>query len=187
MPKANEFHFNTYWLLEASPEEVYRILEKPSQLTRWWPSVYLDVEVVERGEMNGIAKEVNVYTKGFLPYTIRWSFKSVEKEFPQRLVLEAYGDLEGRGVWSIKQESGSKYCEVHYDWRIKADKALFRNFSFILKPIFEYNHEWAMYRGEKSIKLELLRQRANTEEEKASIPKPPGPTFPHNFMKNKVF
>ena len=187
MPNSNDYHFNTYWLLEATEEEVFNILNKPSQLSRWWPAVYLDVEVIEEGPVDGMKQLVNVFTKGFLPYTIKWSFRSTRKVFPQRLELEAFGDLEGKGVWTIKQKSGSKYCEVHYDWRIKAEKPLFRKFSFILKPIFEFNHEWAMHRGEKSIKLELLRQRAEDESEKARIKRPPGPTFPHNFLKNKVF
>lgn len=183
----NEYHFNTYWLLKATEEEVFHILNKPSQLSRWWPAVYLDVQILEEGQTGGIGKVAELYTKGFFPYTIRWSFRSLEKEFPNRLVLEAFGDLEGKGIWTIKQKKDSAYCEVQYDWRIKAEKPLLKKFSFILKPLFEFNHEWAMYKGEKSIKLELLRQRAKTEEERKRISKPPGPSFPHNFMNNKVF
>jgi len=183
----NEYHFNTYWLLKASEDEVYDILNKPSQLSRWWPSVYLDVRVIEEGQPNGVGKVVEIYTKGFFPYTIRWSFTSTERERPHKLALEAFGDLAGKGVWTIKQKKGSEYCEVHYDWRILAEKPLFKKLSFIFKPLFEYNHEWAMYRGEKSIKLELLRRRAQTDEEKSKIKKPPGPSFPHNFMNTKVF
>lgn len=183
----NEYHFSTYWLLEADEEEVYDILDKPSQLPRWWPAVYLDLRILEEGDHNGLGKVVEVYTKGFLPYTIRWSFRSKEKRRPQTLALEAFGDLEGEGVWTIKKEKGSKYCQVVYDWSIKAEKPLFKYFSFILKPIFAYNHEWAMHRGEKSIKLELLRRRAQTEAEKKAIKKPPGPSFPHNLLNNKIF
>jgi len=183
----NEYQFNTYWLLKASAEEVYQILDKPGQLTRWWPSVYLDLKIVEEGRPDGIGKVVEVYTKGLLPYTIRWSFRSSEKKFPHRLALEAFGDLEGKGVWNIKQKKGSAICEVHYDWRIKAEKPLLKKLSFLLKPLFKYNHDWAMYKGEQSIKLELLRQRTKSDEERSKIKKPPGPSFPHNFFKNKVF
>jgi len=38
--------------------------------------------------------------------------------------------------------------------------------------------------GEESLKLELMRRRANTPEEQARIPSPPGPTF-KMFIQNK--
>jgi len=34
-----------------------------------------------------------------------------------------------------------------------------------------------MRMGEESLKLELMRRRAATSEERAQIPPPPGPTF----------
>jgi len=48
------------------------------------------------------------------------------------------------------------------------------------------NHDWAMRKGEKSLRLELLRRRAQTSEERDKIPKAPGPKFPHNLTKNRI-
>jgi hypothetical protein len=89
--------------------------------------------------------------------------------------LEAWGDLVGRGTWTLNQEG--EWAHVTYDWNINAERPLFRIFSFILKPVFTANHVWAMRMGEESLKLELLRRRATTPEERARIPVPPGPTF----------
>jgi hypothetical protein len=38
---------------------------------------------------------------------------------------------------------------------------------YYLKPIFGANHQWAMRTGEESLKLELMRRRATTPEERA--------------------
>jgi hypothetical protein len=80
----------------------------------------------------------------------------------------------GRGVWTISP--AAEGAEVVYDWRIRAEKPLLRSLSFLLKPLFSANHEWAMARGEESLRLELARRRAASEEERARIPAPPGPT-----------
>jgi hypothetical protein len=42
---------------------------------------------------------------------------------------------------------------VTYDWKMLAEKALLRDFSFIMKPIFGANHRWAMAKREESLKL----------------------------------
>jgi hypothetical protein len=72
-------------------------------------------------------------------------------------------------------EQTGRFVEVTYDWRVSAKKPLLRNFSFVLKPLFEANHRWAMASGEESLKLELLRRRATSDASRAAVPPPPGP------------
>jgi hypothetical protein len=62
-----------------------------------------------------------------------------------------------------------------YDWRIRAEKPLLKRLSFLLRPLFEANHRWAMARGEESLKLELARRRASSDDARARIAAPPGP------------
>jgi hypothetical protein len=89
--------------------------------------------------------------------------------------LEAWGDLAGRGTWTFRHEGAS--VDITYDWDVLAEKPLLRYGSWFIKPIFAANHRWAMARGEESLRLELLRRRARTAEERARIPAPPGATF----------
>jgi hypothetical protein len=168
MPQTNEYVFVTRWRVEASIEEVSEILDDPEALPRWWPSVYLEVHQRPDGV-------VDLFTKGWLPYTLRWQFRVTENRKPRGFSLEARGDLVGRGVWTLRQDG--RYAEVIYDWRVHADKPLLRYGSFIFKPIFAANHRWAMARGEESLKLELLRRHARTPAELALVPPPPPPTF----------
>jgi hypothetical protein len=102
-----------------------------------------------------------------------------DANYPNGFSLESWGDFIGRGVWALAQD-GSQ-VRVSYDWRIEATKPLLRWFSPVLRPVFAANHRWAMSIGERSLKLELARRRAKTEQERAAVPPPPGPTWPHRI------
>ncbi|MFP5263108.1 MAG: SRPBCC family protein [Blastocatellia bacterium] len=171
----NDYHFVTRWRVEGTVNEVADILKDAAALPRWWPSVYLDVQVLEQGDESGVGEVVSLYTKGWLPYTLTWQFRVTESDYPHGFSLEALGDLTGRGAWALERDGA--HVNVTYDWKVTADKPLLRALSFLLKPIFSANHRWAMSRGEESLKLELARCRARTPEEMARIPLPPGPTF----------
>lgn len=171
---ANEYHFITHWRVPGTVEEVYDIITDVNGLARWWPAVYLDVKELAAGDEEGVGRTIDLYTKGWLPYTLRWRFRVTEVERMKRTALEAEGDFVGRGIWTFAQEG--PLVHVSYDWKIRAEKPLLRRFSFLLKPIFAANHLWAMRKGEESLKLELARRRARTEGELVQIPPPPGPT-----------
>jgi hypothetical protein len=150
MATNNEYVFVTHWRVEGTIEEVSEILDDPLSLPRWWPAVYLEVRKLPDGV-------IDLYTKGWLPYTLRWRFRVTESRKPHGFTLEAFGDLVGRGEWTLTQDGA--YADVVYDWRVRADKPILRYGSFILKPIFAANHRWAMARGEESLTRELLRRR----------------------------
>jgi hypothetical protein len=52
----NAYHFVTRWRVEGTPEEVKEIIDDAPGLVRWWPSVYLDVRPVDRGDEHGAGK-----------------------------------------------------------------------------------------------------------------------------------
>ena len=168
----NDYHFMTHWQVKSTVEEVANILTNPTDLVRWWPSVYLHVQEVEPGDENGIGRVFDLYTRGWLPYTLRWQSRVTKYNYPHDFALEASGDLAGRGIWSLEQEG--EWVKITYDWKVRADKPLLSRLSFLLKPFFAANHNWAMAKGEESLKLELARRRAQTEEERQRIPRPPG-------------
>lgn len=168
----NEYHFITLWRVEGTINEVADILKAADELPRWWPSVYLDVKVLEPGDKDGTGKVVSLHTRGWLPYTLRWQFRVTESRYPHGFSLEAWGDFNGRGIWTLEQDG--EWVHIEYDWNIRADKPLLSALSFLLKPIFSANHRWAMARGEESLRLEIARQHPDTREGLSSIPLPPG-------------
>lgn len=153
----NVYHFVSHWQVTGSIEEVSAILGDAEDLPRWWPSVYLSVEVLEPGDARGIGKVVKLHTRGRLPYTLTWSFQVTENREPHGFALEAWGDFVGRGVWTLRQDGPT--ADIVYDWKIRADKPLLKWFSPVMKPIFSWNHRWAMARGEESLVGELRRCR----------------------------
>jgi hypothetical protein len=175
----NEYVFIDCWRVEGDVQEIADILDHTGGLVRWWRSVYLDCQELEpRGE-RGIGKLVQFKAKGFLPYTLKINFRTVESNYPYGFKMEATGDLEGVGIWTFQQDG--KFVDITYDWRVKANKGIVSALSFLLKPIFAANHRWTMARGEESLKLELLRRHATSPQTLLQIPAPRGPVFPHNL------
>lgn len=170
---SNDYHFITHWRMKSTCEEITEILGNGPDLVRWWPSVYLRVDILKPGAADGLGREVDLYTKGWLPYTLRWQFRVTEIRSPHGLTLEATGDFVGRGIWNFQQDGD--YVNITYDWKVQAGKALLRNLSWLLKPIFSANHHWAMQMGEISLQRELDRRHARTPAERAAVPPPPTP------------
>lgn len=167
----NEYHFITEWNVPATLEEINEIIGNAKDLPRWWPSVYLEVQQLTPGDERGIGKRVSLYTKGWLPYTLRWQFYVSEIDALYGFTIVAEGDFVGRGVWTFKPEGEN--VKIIYDWKISAEKPLLKRLSFLLKPIFEMNHRWAMEKGEQSLRLELQRRHSKVGEK---LPSPPPPT-----------
>jgi len=177
---SNDYHFITHWRVKSTVEEVSEIIGNAPDLARWWPSVYLEVEELEPGGERGVGNVVSLYTKGWLPYTLRWQFRVTESRYPHGFSLQAWGDFDGRGIWTF--ESDGEWVNITYDWQIRADKPMLRYLSPVLKPLFSANHRWAMAKGEESLKLELARRRTATPQERALIPAPPPPTTGATFL-----
>jgi hypothetical protein len=179
---SNDFQFVTHWRIQGTVQEIREILADAPALARWWPSVYLQVRETKPGNGIGsaadIGKEVSLYTKGWLPYTLRWQFRVTEVS-QAGFALEAWGDLTGMGRWHFAQEG--EWVAIRYDWLVRADKPLLRLLAPLFKPLLAANHHWAMQMGEQSLRLELARRRAGKAA--GQVP-PPGPTFAAFVRKN---
>ena len=172
---SSQYRFVTRWRVEGTPEEVYRLIDDPAEFVKWWPAVWLRVQMLDPGDGDGVGKAVRYLSKGWLPYLLQWTARTVEKDPPNRIVLHASGDFEGEGRWSFRADGPN--VDVEYVWTIEANKPLLRYLSFLLRPIFAANHRWAMTRGEESLRLELSRRRAKSVDELARVAAPPQPTF----------
>ena len=170
----NAYHFIDRWRVKGDLTEVADILEDALALPRWWGSVYFEVKEIEPGVEHGIGKLISLHAGGWLPYTLRINFRTVESNYPHGFAMDATGDLEGHGIWTFEQDG--EFVNISYDWTIKANKPIIEKLSFLLKPIFRSNHNWTMRRGEESLKLELLRRRATSDAERAHVPPSPQPS-----------
>ena len=168
-----DYHFVTRWVVSGTREEVAAVLRDPVDLERWWPSVYLHVELLEPGGPDGVGRVVSLYSKGWMPYTIRWRFTTTSSRGVAGFSLRAEGDFVGTGTWVFKQDRD--HVIALFDWRIAAEKPLLRRLTWLMRPAFGANHRWAMRQGQVSLQRELERRRIGPD---AAFPlPPPGPTF----------
>jgi hypothetical protein len=178
---ANDYQFITHWRVQSTLLEVNEVLGNGLDLPRWWPAVYIDVKILEAGDANGLGRVVSLFTKGWLPYTLRWQFKVIEVNGLNGFTLQAMGDFVGRGIWTFEQDG--EFLNITYDWKVFAEKGILKTFGFIMKPVFSQNHLWAMRKGEESLQLELQRRHAPTPEARAQVPPPPPTTFAWSIRK----
>ena len=172
---AADYYFVTIWRFNADVRSVADILKDAEAFARWWPAVYLEVRELEPGDGNQVGAVYDLYTKGWLPYTLRWTCRVTDADYPNGFALEAWGDFVGRGIWTLRQ--AGEDVLVRYDWRVRAGKPLLQRWSYLLRPVFRWNHEWAMRTGERSLRLELARRVASTPAERRALPPPPAPSF----------
>jgi hypothetical protein len=172
---AAQYAFRSVWRVTGTTDEVRDVLADGPSVHRWWPAVYLSVDSLKEGEESGLGAEVTMFTKGWLPYTLRWTLRITEPITDTGYALIATGDLIGTGRWTFLQDGPE--VVITYDWRVSASKPLLRWLTWLLRPVFAANHRWAMARGEESLRLELRRRRATSEAEHRRIPPPPPATF----------
>ncbi len=146
---AREYVFVDEWDVDAPVEAVYDAVADARTYPEWWRPVYRSVE--------GDENETLHYFKGKLPYTLRMRARMVERDRPHRFVAEVEGDLRGRGVWTFTEREGRTH--VRWDWTVFADKPLLRVLTPVLKPLFRWNHNWAVARAREGLEP-YARRRA---------------------------
>jgi hypothetical protein len=151
----NDYDFLTVWRVPGTVDEVTAILSDAASLPRWWPAVYLSATPLPSDD--GSVQSFLLHTKGWLPYTLRWTLTPSGPVTRQGFALTATGDLNGTGRWTFVQEGAETV--ITYHWHVTVAKPLLRRLSWLLKPVFAANHRWAMARGEESLARELIRRR----------------------------
>jgi len=145
------YSFTDEWRVAASPEDVYALLSCPREYPDWWGEAFLHGE----GDPGPAApgKRARLLTRGRLPYRLRWELVCVEAVAPSRLVSQIHGDFEGVGTWTIAPTAGGTRAVL--EWDVDVRKPLVRHLTAVLRPVFAWNHRWAMRRGQERI-VELL-------------------------------
>ena len=134
---ATEYVFVDEWDVAAPPATVYDVVVDARTYPAWWKPVYLAVEGDER--------ETHHHFKGRLPYTLKMRARLVEEDRPHRFEVEVTGDLRGHGRWTFVPIEGGTH--VRWDWEVYADRPLLRYLTPILRPLFRWNHSWAVKRA----------------------------------------
>jgi len=98
-----------------------------------------------------------------------------------QIAVETSGDLAGIGAWFF--DPAGKRVVVRFHFWGHVERPLARALPTMSRPLFAASHRWAMERGFTSLLLEVWRRRTTNQEARAWLPRPPGPTFPHNLRR----
>lgn len=154
---SNDYRFVTQWRVRGDISTVYTVLADARDYVRWWPDVYLAIEQDTEPGPDGLGASGVLFTKGWLPYRLRWRYTTIANDPPHGFTIEASGDFVGTGTWTLTPDGD--WTDVRFVWDVRADKPLLRGLSWLLKPVFTANHQWAMRRGKLRLEEELRRLR----------------------------
>lgn len=151
MPEA--YHFKTVWHFAVPLPVVWDIITRPLEWPAWWKGVEA-VEEIEPGDQGGIEGITRYTWKSLLPYRLSFDMQLKERKELESLKGIAYGELAGSGEWHFDQEDKGG-TSVTCIWQVTTEKAWMNIFSFILRPVFSYNHNLVMKWGEKCLRRKL--------------------------------
>ncbi len=146
------------WDVAAPPESVFDALADSRSYPDWWRPVYLGVESAGSPE---IGAESRQHFKGRLPYHLHIRSVITELDPPHRVRAEVDGDLRGRGTWTLTRTPQGTH--VRFDWQVYADHKLLRLLTPVLRPLFRWNHNWAIARAIEGLEPYARRAVATVE------------------------
>jgi mannose-6-phosphate isomerase-like protein (cupin superfamily) len=150
-----EYVFLDEWDVDAPIEAVFDALADARSYPAWWRPVYLEVETDGPPEVGQTARHL---FKGRLPYHLRATSTLAGLDRPNELVTDVHGDLSGRGRWTLTWHGGRTH--VRFDWRVSADRPLLRVLTPLLRPLFRWNHAWAVARAVEGLEPYARRTSA---------------------------
>ena len=139
---AREYVFVDEWDVDAPMEAVFDALADARTYPEWWKPVYFSVE----GESEpGLGQVTRHFFKGKLPYTLEMEGRTTSYDRPTSIEFDVDGDLRGHGKWTLTSRAGKTH--VRWDWVVFADKPIVRALTPVLRPLFRWNHNWAVKRA----------------------------------------
>ena len=146
VPEAGEYVFVDEWHVDAPPEPVFEALADGSTYPDWWTPVYVETKT---DGPPGLGRTSEQHFKGRLPYHLRTRSTITRYEPPTVVGADVEGDLRGRGLWTLTPRDGG--TDVRFDWRVSAEKPVVRALTPVLRPLFRWNHAWAIARAREGL------------------------------------
>ena len=156
---ATEYAFLSTWLLESRREPVWEAVHDQARWPEWWRGVEV-AEEVSPGTDGDLGTVARMVWRSLLPYRVEFEVTTTRVEPLQLLEGHAVGELEGVGRWRFYEQGG--VTAVLYEWNVATTKPWMNRLAPLLRPVFEWNHDWVMARGGEGIaKLLGCRLLAN--------------------------
>jgi uncharacterized protein YndB with AHSA1/START domain len=138
------YRFVTTWRLAAPRERVWDALRDGVHYPQWWPG-FERVEVLDAGSSEGIGQHLRITTRSTLPYHLTFETISREARLPDRLVVDAVGELQGWGRWELTTDG--EVTTATYVWHVETTKVWMAWLGPLARPLFIWNHHVLMALG----------------------------------------
>jgi hypothetical protein len=149
-----DYAFLTTWLLESPRQPVWEAIHDQQRWPEWWRGVESVVELEPGGEVvDGVGTVSRMVWKSLLPYRICFEVTTTRVEHPALMEGRAVGELEGTGRWRLYEQDG--ITAVLYEWNVATTRPWMNRLAPLLRPVFEWNHDWVMARGGEGIARRL--------------------------------
>jgi hypothetical protein len=150
-----DYSFLTAWLLPGAPiERVWDELFDVGAWPQWWKGV-TDAHELEPGGPDGLGKVFTISWRSLLPYDLTFVTTVTRVEHPYVMEGHAVGELTGTGRWRLfHQDDGTA---VTYEWNVRTTKAWMNALAPIVRPVFEWNHDYVMRQGGEGLRNRVRR------------------------------
>lgn len=144
-----QYEFVTHWSFSAPLSSVWDAIYHSESWPEWWKGT-LGVAELLPGDSDGIGNVRRFSWRGCLPYTLTVEMEVLRLEKFRTIEARARGELEGVGLWTFSHHGD--LTSVRYDWRVSTRKPWMNILGPIAKPVFRWNHNVVMRRGERGLK-----------------------------------
>jgi len=149
----NEYRFVDRWRVRAPVEAAYEVIGDTLGYPGWWGDVFVSVD--GDGGPPRPGRHVAIVSRGFLPYMLRWEAEVVQADAPRGFDFTMTGDFVGGGSWTFA--ANGAWTDAVFEFRPRVEKPGVKQLSPVLKPLFRWNHRWAMERGERGVNALFAR------------------------------
>ena len=150
-----DYSFLTTWRFDAPMARVWDELTHPERWSEWWPGVHA-VSQVAPGGAHGVGARFANRWRSVLPHTVEFTTTVVAVDEPHLIEVVSSGELEGVGRWRLYEGAG---VAVTFEWIVRTTPAWINALSLVAKPLFAWNHEVIMRRGERGLRARLAASK----------------------------
>ncbi|MCZ4118376.1 SRPBCC family protein [Streptomyces sp. H39-S7] len=139
----SRYRFRTGWHLDARPEAVLAVLERPDEYPLWWRQVR---EVRGTSETTGTLRFRSV-----LPYDLVVDARESRHDNAAGVLeVTMTGDLEGWVRWTVRPDAGG--TRLLFEEDVVVRKPLMRRLAVPCRPFFRANHALMMRQGRRGLR-----------------------------------
>lgn len=142
----------TGWRFRAPVDVVFDRLADIARYPQWWQGVRSTTRL-KMGDDGGVGETWRQVWRSRLPYDLVFDTEVIRVARPNVIEVRATGELAGSGVWALT-ESGD-ITTVTYSWTVRTTRPWMNLLAPIARPIFKWNHDYAMANGGRGLALLL--------------------------------